>query len=62
MNRGTLPSYTFKKSSLITFRKREILLIICGKTQVSKVAGGLTLNIELRCEGAVSSDWIAPRD
>jgi len=48
MNRATLPRYTFKKSSLIRFRKREILLIICGKTQVSKGAGGLT--IEFRCE------------
>jgi hypothetical protein len=62
MNRGTLPNYTFKKNESIASRSGENLPIICGKTQVSKVAGGLTVIIELRCEVAASSDWIAPRD
>jgi len=39
MNQGTLPSYTFKKSRLIKFRNREVLKIISGKTQVSKITG-----------------------
>src|SRR5439155_27248183 len=35
MNRGTPPSYTFKKNRRITSRNGEILPIICGKTQLS---------------------------
>src|SRR6266536_1863816 len=37
MNRGTLPSYTFKKNECIASRNGENLSIICGKTQVSKI-------------------------
>ena len=38
INRGTLPSYTFKINGRIT-TAGESLPIICGKTQVSKATG-----------------------